>query len=130
MFSFVLPLNNGRFVQDDEEDFGAGRFVKYQKMMWDLIEKPDTSRAAQVISVLSTMSASTKPERRPGRGSDHTRLGASETAQAADSPSPHRLLPLKPLTHATPTSRCRRNDGIVTYPRQPGRHDGHGDGRV
>ena len=24
-------------------------------MMWDLIEKPDTSRAAQVISVLSTM---------------------------------------------------------------------------
>ena len=24
-------------------------------MMWDLIEKPDTSRAAQVISVMSTM---------------------------------------------------------------------------
>ena len=42
-------------VQDDEEDFGTGRFAKYQKMMWDLIEKPDTSRAAQVISVMSTI---------------------------------------------------------------------------
>ena len=30
------------FVQDDEEDFGTGKFAKYQKMMWDLIEKPDT----------------------------------------------------------------------------------------
>lgn len=35
---------------DDEEDFGVGKFAKYQKMMWDLIEKPDTSRAAQVLS--------------------------------------------------------------------------------
>ena len=36
------------FSKDDEEDFGTGKFAKYQKMMWDLIEKPDTSRAAQV----------------------------------------------------------------------------------
>ena len=40
---------------DDEEDFGTGMFAKYQKQMWDLIEKPDTSPAAQVISVLSTL---------------------------------------------------------------------------
>ena len=36
------------FSKDIEEDFGTGKFAKYQKMMWDLIEKPDTSRAAQV----------------------------------------------------------------------------------
>ena len=35
-------------LKDDEEDFGTGKFAKYQKMMWDLIEKPDTSKAAQV----------------------------------------------------------------------------------
>ena len=53
----MLEPNNVYCVplKDDEEDFGSGRFAKYQKMMWDLIEKPDTSRAAQVISVLSTM---------------------------------------------------------------------------
>ena len=42
---------------DDEEDFGTGMFAKYQKQMWDLIEKPDTSPAAQVISVLSRVSS-------------------------------------------------------------------------
>lgn len=44
-----------KLEKDDEEDFGTGKFAKYQKMMWDLIEKPDTSRAAQIISVLSTV---------------------------------------------------------------------------
>ena len=52
-YSLVRTVNIP--VQDDEEDFGTGRFAKYQKMMWDLIEKPDTSRAAQVISVMSTI---------------------------------------------------------------------------
>ena len=42
-------------TQDDEEDFGTGKFAKYQKIMWDLIEKPDTSTAASVISVMSTV---------------------------------------------------------------------------
>ena len=41
-------------IQEDEEDFGSGKFAKYQKAMWDLMEKPDTSRAPQIISVLST----------------------------------------------------------------------------
>ncbi len=36
-----------------EEDFGDGRFAKYQKCLWDLIEKPHTSTAAKVISVIS-----------------------------------------------------------------------------
>ena len=36
-----------------EEDFGDGKFVKYQRCLWDLIEKPHTSFAAKVISVIS-----------------------------------------------------------------------------
>ncbi len=32
-----------------EEDFGDGRFAKYQKCLWDLMEKPHTSTAAKVI---------------------------------------------------------------------------------
>ncbi len=31
-----------------EEDFGDGRFAKYQKCLWDLMEKPHTSTAAKV----------------------------------------------------------------------------------
>ena len=33
-----------------EEDFGTGKFVKYQICLWDLIEKPHTSFAAKVLS--------------------------------------------------------------------------------
>jgi len=36
-----------------EENFGDGKFVKYQRCLWDLIEKPHTSFAAKVISVIS-----------------------------------------------------------------------------
>ena len=34
--------------QRDEEDFGDGKCVKYQKYLWDLLEKPTTSIAARV----------------------------------------------------------------------------------
>ena len=34
-----------------EEDFGTGKFAKYQKCLWDLIEKPHTSTAAKVRSL-------------------------------------------------------------------------------
>ena len=37
----------------NEENFGDGKFVKYQRCLWDLIEKPHTSFAAKVISVIS-----------------------------------------------------------------------------
>ena len=30
------------------EDFGSGRFVELQKRVWDLLEKPQTSKAARV----------------------------------------------------------------------------------
>lgn len=33
-----------------EEDFGTGKFAKYQRCLWDLIEKPHTSTAAKVRS--------------------------------------------------------------------------------
>ena len=35
-----------------EEDFGDGKFAKYQKCLWDLIEKPHTSTAAKVKLLL------------------------------------------------------------------------------
>lgn len=35
-----------------EEDFGTGKFAKYQKCLWDLIEKPHTSTAAKVHFIL------------------------------------------------------------------------------
>ena len=38
-----------------EEDFGDGKFAKYQKCLWDLIEKPHTSTAAKVkISLIAS----------------------------------------------------------------------------
>ena len=41
------------FKTEAPEDFGSGKFVKYQMCLWDLIEKPETSRAAEVISNIS-----------------------------------------------------------------------------
>ena len=45
-----MEETTAKLDMDDEEDFGTGKFAKYQKMMWDLIEKPDTSKAAQVYA--------------------------------------------------------------------------------
>ena len=50
VFSFIF-----KSIKDDEEDFGTGKFAKYQKIMWDLIEKPDTSTAASAISIMSNL---------------------------------------------------------------------------
>lgn len=36
-----------------EEDFGDGYFVQYQKALWDLFEKPQSSFCAKLISLLS-----------------------------------------------------------------------------
>ena len=43
------------FKTEAPEDFGTGKFVKYQICLWDLIEKPETSKAAQVISNISIL---------------------------------------------------------------------------
>ena len=42
-----MEETSGKLKKDEEEDFGPGKFAKYQKLMWDLIEKPDTSLAAK-----------------------------------------------------------------------------------
>ena len=44
-----------KLIKDKEEDFGTRKFAKYQKIMWDLIEKPDTSTAASAISIMSNL---------------------------------------------------------------------------
>ena len=36
-----------------EEDFGTGYFGKYQKALWDLFEKPQSSSPAKMVSILS-----------------------------------------------------------------------------
>lgn len=38
---------------EDEEDFGTGYFASYQKGLWDLFEKPQSSYSAKVVSLWS-----------------------------------------------------------------------------
>merc|ERR1711953_1001609 len=45
--------NSRKVKKEEEDDFGDGKFAKYQKMIWDLMEKSETSTAAQVVSVIS-----------------------------------------------------------------------------
>ena len=49
-FNNILHLKP--IVQDEEEDFGVGRFSVYQKCLWDLIEHSESSMAAQVSTDL------------------------------------------------------------------------------
>jgi len=37
----------------EEEEWGDGKCAKYQKLLWDLLEKPTTSVAARVVAVIS-----------------------------------------------------------------------------
>ncbi|CAL4069307.1 unnamed protein product, partial [Meganyctiphanes norvegica] len=41
--------------QREEEDFGDGRCAPYQKFLWDLLEKPQTSLGARVLAVISVI---------------------------------------------------------------------------
>ena len=43
-----LKKEAANIQKEVEEDFGDGKFAKYQKCLWDLIEKPHTSTAAKV----------------------------------------------------------------------------------
>ena len=38
---------------EEVEDFGSGYFARYQKDLWDLFEKPQSSQAAKVVSIMS-----------------------------------------------------------------------------
>ena len=48
-----MEIEAGKLRQDEEEDFGDGKFWKYQKCLWELMEKPDTSASAKAVSFLS-----------------------------------------------------------------------------
>ena len=52
IFSELLKYKyaNAKTNVQVEEDFGTGKFVKYQICLWDLIEKPHTSFAAKVFT--------------------------------------------------------------------------------
>ena len=50
-----MEIDAGKLRQDDEDDFGDGKFCKYQKCLWELMEKPDTSVSAKAVSFLSFM---------------------------------------------------------------------------
>ncbi|XP_059087713.1 potassium voltage-gated channel protein Shab-like [Tigriopus californicus] len=39
--------------KEDPEEWGDGRCVSYQRFLWDLMEKPHTSFAAKIVSVIS-----------------------------------------------------------------------------
>ena len=39
-----------------EENFGDGQLARYQKALWDLFEKPQSSLAAKVVSIVSVSS--------------------------------------------------------------------------
>ena len=38
---------------EELEDFGVGYFARYQKQLWDLFEKPQSSLAAKIVSIVS-----------------------------------------------------------------------------
>ena len=50
-----MEAESGKLIIDDVEDFGTGKFVPYQKFLWDLLEKPDTSGAAKAMSSISML---------------------------------------------------------------------------
>ncbi|XP_037040450.1 potassium voltage-gated channel protein Shab isoform X3 [Bradysia coprophila] len=41
--------------QREEEEFGDGKCAQYQKYLWELLEKPNTSLAARIIAVISIL---------------------------------------------------------------------------
>ena len=43
-----MYLITPHIAQEAEEDFGEGKYAKYQKMLWDLIEHSESSKAAEV----------------------------------------------------------------------------------
>ena len=40
-----LESEAGKLEKHVEDDFGTGKFAEYQKCLWNLMEKPDTSRS-------------------------------------------------------------------------------------
>ena len=52
----LSEVEKAKHIQQEvevEEDFGDGYFVQYQRALWDLFEKPQSSFCAKLISLLS-----------------------------------------------------------------------------
>ena len=49
----VAKENLKQEEDEEEEDFGDGYFARYQKGLWDLFEKPQSSLPAKILSLLS-----------------------------------------------------------------------------
>ena len=52
----LAEVEKAKHIQQEvevEEDFGDGYFVQYQRALWDLFEKPQSSFCAKLISLLS-----------------------------------------------------------------------------
>ena len=47
LIDILSQVNSRKVKKEDEDDFGDGKFARYQKMIWDLMEKPESSTAAQ-----------------------------------------------------------------------------------
>ena len=43
-----MEIEASKLEKDVEDEFGDGKFARYQKCLWDLMEKPDTSKASKV----------------------------------------------------------------------------------
>lgn len=48
-----MEILSAKCKQEVAEDFGDGYFAQHQKWLWDVIEKPETSNLAQVVSAVS-----------------------------------------------------------------------------
>ena len=44
---------NQQEEEEEQEDFGTGYFVPYQRALWDLLQKPQSSLPAKVMSLVS-----------------------------------------------------------------------------
>lgn len=50
----AMEQTSGGLETAEEEDFGTGKFAKHQKALWDLIEHSESSKAAEIVSIIST----------------------------------------------------------------------------
>ena len=48
-----VAKHNQQEEEEEPEDFGEGYFVPYQRALWDLLQKPQSSLPAKVMSLVS-----------------------------------------------------------------------------
>ena len=48
-----VAKHNQKEEEEEPEDFGSGYFVPYQRALWDLLQKPQSSLPAKVIIIIT-----------------------------------------------------------------------------